>query len=155
MAENPLKVSGIAQLCFLEDGSWFQGHLITEGRDQYGLMGKPGDTPDKQFHECCFHDIPEFYSLTVIDHNLTLEMDIENEICLRHVMKNGGDNCSLTSEEVDFYTDELFVGKKAEEFIANYFKKSLLGKNCFVCVGKMEIKQKRRLEPEPVDAYGF
>ena len=32
-------------------------------------------------------------------------------------------------------------------YIYNFFKKSLLGKNCFVRARRMEIKQKRRLEP--------
>ena len=30
----------------------------------------------------------------------------------KHVMKTGGDNCTLTSNEIDFETEELLVGSK-------------------------------------------
>lgn len=63
------------------------------------------------------------------------------------VLQSGGDNCTLSSKNVKFVTDQLITGVKAEEYIDKFFPPELKGKDCFVCVGDMKISF-----PEPLDS---
>ncbi|XP_077866814.1 uncharacterized protein LOC144355625 [Saccoglossus kowalevskii] len=130
MAET---IEGIASLCLLEDGSGFQGILITAEKQQYGLVGITTKVPRGHYHECCFDEKPHFLAVTIIDHGRN------KETCIKNVMKTNEDNCSLCCEDLQFNTDELFVDRKAEAYIEKYFSSKLLGKNCYVCLGHMKI----------------
>ena len=134
--------SGVAMLCFDSPGASFQGRLVTAEGKQFGLMGKLcGPPPDSPFHQCCFDEDPIFFQITVIN------FKPKTEAVIHYVMKTNGDNCSLTSDDLDFVTDELLVDGKAETTIKEYFSKSLLGKNCIICVGQWNM---RVVFPRPV-----
>lgn len=117
-------------LCFLPGGEYFQGRLITDDNEQYGLTGRKANLPEGHFHECCFEDTPAFFTITVID------FMTKKEIPILDVMRTGGDNCSLVKdEEFEFHTDQLFTDSKADEIILKYFNPSLVKKDCLVCTG--------------------
>ncbi|XP_038075839.1 uncharacterized protein LOC119743492 [Patiria miniata] len=127
--------SGVAMLCFDSSGNTFQGRLVTPMGKQYGLMGKScGPPPDGHFHQCCFDEDPIFFKITVIDFRK------KSEASLEYAMKTNGDNCSLTSDELEFSTDELLSGDKAEDKIVQFFSQGLLGKDCLVCVGQWKMR---------------
>ncbi|KAM7439900.1 hypothetical protein ABFA07_010764 [Porites harrisoni] len=128
-------VEGFAYLCFFDDGSWFQGILLTEDKKQYGVTGETCDPPEEGFAECCFEDEPLFYKITVIDH------EANDDKVFKHVMKTGGDNCTLTSSELDFETEELLVGAKAERHVMKYCQQELRGRESVVCSGRMSLHQ--------------
>ncbi|XP_077992989.1 uncharacterized protein LOC144446983 [Glandiceps talaboti] len=142
----PKTIDGIATLCFLEDGSYFHGILITSEKKQYGLIGKTTDAPKGSYHECCFDEEPHFVNITVIDHERKKENFIKN------VMKLRGDNCTLSCETLQYDTEEMYIDTKAESYIGKYFNKSFLGRNCYVCVGAMTIHHsKSEIEEEEDD----
>ena len=130
-------IKGVAQLCFLEDDSCFYGNVITVNRGQYGLIGRKSHTPCDDAHECCFESTPDFYDITVIDHGA---LETENETTLYHIVKTGGDNCTLSSKDFNFCTDQLYVDSKADEIITKYFTPNLAGNNCYICMGEIEMK---------------
>ncbi|KAL9984433.1 hypothetical protein ACROYT_G006722 [Oculina patagonica] len=132
------ELEGLAYLCFFDDGSWFQGTLLTKNKKQYGVMGETCDPPEEGFAECCFEDEPLFYKITIID------LKVNEEMVFKHVMKTGGDNCTLTSSEMDFETEELLVGSKAESHVSKYCRSELKGKECIVCSGHMIIHSKEQ-----------
>ncbi|XP_022095704.1 uncharacterized protein LOC110981953 [Acanthaster planci] len=126
---------GVAMLCFDSSSSAFQGRLVTPTGKQYGLMGKScGPPPDTHFHQCCFDEDPVFFKITVIDYKR------RSETLLDYIMKTNGDNCSLTSDNLEFSTDELLTDEKADDVIKRFFDKSLLGKDCLVCVGQWKMQ---------------
>ena len=128
-------VEGVAHLCFVADGSCFRGIFISAARNQYTLLGRPAHKDDHvDTHKCCFDEDSTLMDLVVVDHS-----NLDEEYVIHGIMKSGGDNCSLTSDHVRFYTDELLVGQKAEDSIKKYFSKTLLDQDCFVCIGKMEL----------------
>ncbi|KAJ7333603.1 hypothetical protein OS493_017145 [Desmophyllum pertusum] len=96
-------------------------------------MGETCDPPEEGFAECCFEDEPLFYMITIIDH------EVNEEMVFKHVMKTGGDNCTLTSNEIDFETEELLVGSKAKSHVSKYCRSELKGKESIVCSGNMTI----------------
>ena len=138
-----LQVEGVAQLCFSQDGSCFHGNIITADRKQYGLMGTSSRIPEGQFHECCFDDTPQFYTIRVIDHS-QLDVCADDDVVLSYVMRTGGDNCSLQSDDMLFDTDQLIVDEKADRFIEKYFSSRFIGHNCYVCVGPINISYSPR-----------
>ena len=142
------KPHNLAILCFSSDVNSFQGRLIKDDGSQYGLMGKKTKPPTKPYHQCCFEDEPLFYRVTFIDYARS------REYVLKHVMKTNGDNCSLTCDDIEFHTDLLHVGKKAETMIRSYFSEKLQDKDCFVCTGQMVIQGelKRKLTEEQSDS---
>ena len=131
-------LEGVAALVFLPDDSHWYGRLVTpDSRQQYTLEGKTTAPPLGHFHQCCFDgETPKFYSITIEDPE---KMDLDNSQTLPYVMRIGGDNCSLSSSNVDFHTDELLVDAKAEAYIEKYFSRQLLDKHCYVCIGEMKI----------------
>ncbi|KAK3740112.1 hypothetical protein QZH41_012348, partial [Actinostola sp. cb2023] len=64
------------------------------------------EPPTNQYHQCCFDEEPMFYKVTFID------FDSKEEKVFDHVMKTNGDNCTLTSDNVAFHTDEILSGDK-------------------------------------------
>jgi len=67
-------------------------------------------------------------------------MELENDVVIKHVMRLGGDNCTLNVDNVlEFRTDQLLAGKTADEYIEKYFPKSLMNKDCYVCIGDMTV----------------
>ena len=132
------KASGTAFLCFAGDDSVFQGIFKAESGETYSLAGTPGKLPSKSFHECCFDTIPTFYTIEIA-------MSKEGELASKyysfeHVMRTGGDNCRLSLDDsLEFNTDRLLAGSKAEDFISKYFPDRFLNKSCYVCVGEMMI----------------
>ena len=145
---NESKPDNLTILCFSSDVNSFQGHIIQHDGTQYGLMGKKTKPPTKPYHQCCFEEEPLFYRVTVIDYTRS------REYVLKHVMKTNGDNCSLTCDDIEFHTDQLHVGKKAETMIQSYFSEKLQGKDCFVCTGQMVIQGelKKKLTEEQSDS---
>lgn len=133
--ESRPSIKGVAYLCFLDEGSWFQGRIITEEKKQYGFVGEvESDEPEDRYHECCFEEVPMFYRITMKD------LENKGEKIFKYVMKTNGDNCSLTlSKELSFDTEELLVGEKADKIIGKYFSSEFQGKDCFVCIGQIEI----------------
>jgi len=133
MSNHDHDIKGLAYLCFFDDGSWFQGRIITEEKSQYGLVGEVSDEPEERYHECCFEEVPMFYRIRLMD------MQNKNEKVFKYVMKTNGDNCSLhLGEELSFDTDKLFIGEKADDLIGKYFSSEFQGKDCLVCVGQIE-----------------
>ncbi len=128
----------LAILCFASDGNTFQGRPIQQNGRQFGLMGKKTDPPKTPYHQCCFEEEPAFYAITVIDYAKNTEH------ILKHVMKTNGDNCTLTCQGLEFHTDELYVGNKAESMIRMYFSDKLQNRDCYVCTGGMEIQGELR-----------
>ncbi|KAK7483553.1 hypothetical protein BaRGS_00025227 [Batillaria attramentaria] len=139
---KPVKVEGLAHLCFLPNGR-FTGRVVGPADHQYAIVGGadyccgPDDPHD---HKCCYEDSCKLRDLTVMDYEGFGESTL-----IPRVLQSGGDNCSLTSKNVKFITDQLITGKKAEEYIEKYFQAELLGKDCYVCVGNMQISF-----PEPL-----
>ena len=134
--EGTSSAEKLAVLCFASDGNSFQGRLLSkeDNSKQYALMGKKTKAPKTAFHQCCFEDEPLFYHITFID------FARNREYVINHVMKTNGDNCSLTSDELSFDTDDLLVGAKAERMIRSYFSEKLLNRDCHVCTGQMRIQ---------------
>ncbi|CAH3148193.1 unnamed protein product [Pocillopora meandrina] len=128
-----VELEGLVYLCFFDDGSWFQGTLLTRDKKQYGVMGEACGPPEEGFAECCFEEEPLFYMITIIDRQ------DDEEMVFKHVMKTGGDNCTLTSNEIDFETEELLVGSKASNHVNKYCRSELKGKESIVCSGHMTI----------------
>ncbi|KXJ28744.1 uncharacterized protein LOC110253618 [Exaiptasia diaphana] len=128
------KVDGKAHLCFFDEGSWFQGRLITAEKKQFGLFGEECEPPVNQYHQCCFDEEPMFYKVTFIN------FETKEDKTFDHVMKTNGDNCTLTSDTLIFHTDEMLTGHKAEEYIAKFCSQELNGKEGIVCIGEMEIQ---------------
>ncbi len=129
------KLTGVAHLCFTPDNKYFHGNFVTLQRQQYNLVGEQCDIPKENFDQCCFEDTPLFYQITVIDRG---SLDLEHRT-INHVMRIGGDNCSLKADCFDFHTEELLVDKKAESHIEKYFNKKLLNRDCYICIGSLTI----------------
>ncbi|KAK6181138.1 hypothetical protein SNE40_009064 [Patella caerulea] len=134
-----VSAEGVAYLCFYENSSRFYGTMITLTREQYGLIGQCVDraTGITDVHECCLDESAEVMNITVIDYS-----NFNNEFLIPDVMKTGGDNCSLISPKINFVTDELLVGKKAEDCIKKFFPPKFQGRDCLVCIGDMKIDTK-------------
>ncbi|XP_068710534.1 uncharacterized protein [Montipora foliosa] len=126
-------VEGRTFLCFFDDSSWFQGIILTKDKKQYGILGEVCDPPEEGFAECCFEDDPVFYQITIIDY------ETKEETVFKHVMKTGGDNCTLTSNALLFETEELLVGSKAQRHVMKYCRPELRGKESIVCSGHLTI----------------
>ncbi|XP_031566024.1 uncharacterized protein LOC116301151 [Actinia tenebrosa] len=127
-------VEGIGYLSFFDEGKWFQGSLITKDKLQYGLLGEESEQPSNQYHECCFDEEPMFYTLTLIN------FESKEDKVFHHVMKTNGDNCSLMSDNITFYTDEILTGEKALKHTRKFCSSKLKDKEAIVCVGEMVIK---------------
>lgn len=127
-------VEGLTFLCFFDDSSWFQGILLTKDKKQYGILGEVCNPPEEGFAECCFEDVPVFYQITVIDY------ETKDEKVFNHVMKTGGDNCILTSNVLNFETEELLVGSKADKHVMKYCRPELRGKEAIVCSGHLVMR---------------
>ena len=127
-----MQAKGVTYLCFSEDHSMFQGYLVTENHQQFGVSGKEGEVPTGNIDECIFDGDVLFYDVILMDY------ENDTEVQIRHVMRIGGDNCSLVSNKLNFRTDRLFVDEKAEELILKYFSPKLLEKGCYVCMGEMD-----------------
>ena len=141
---KPVHVTGLAHLCFLPNGR-FTGRVV--GTDsQFSVVGGPdyclGAHEDADHHQCCYDDSCKFRDLTVFDYDGFGESTL-----VPRVLQSGGDNCTLSSKNVKFVTDQLITGVKAEEYIDKFFPPELKGKDCFVCVGDMKISF-----PEPLDS---
>ncbi|CAH1790825.1 unnamed protein product [Owenia fusiformis] len=80
-------------------------------------------------------DGSKFYQVTVIDHSGS-EFD---DIILKNILQTGGENYNLISDEIEFYTDRLITGLRAEECIQKLFSEKFLNRNCHICVGEMKI----------------
>lgn len=133
----PVTVEGTAYLCFAEDGSCFQGILLTNTKHQYGLQGENMEaSPGLDLHECCHETAPVVMQIKLIDFG---GVEFEKDIVISDVLRTGGDNCMLHSEELEFTTDQLLVDKKAESFIQKYLSQNVLGKDCYICIGDINI----------------
>jgi hypothetical protein len=142
---KPVHVEGLAHLCFLPNGR-FTGRVVG-GESQYSIvagadycLGAHEDAADH--HSCCYDESCKFRDLTVIDYDGFGEFTL-----IPRVLQSGGDNCSLTSQNIQFVTDQLITGAKAEEYIDKFFAPELKGKDCYVCVGNMKISY-----PEPINS---
>ena len=134
-----MDIEGVAFLCFTADDTQVFGILSSKDHSIYTVKGKTNDVPDCHFHECCFDTIPRFYELCIQDSSgFTTE-----DIAIKHVMRTGGDNCSLTCDttksRLEFVTDQLLTGPKAEDYILRFFWPELLNKECYVCIGPMAV----------------
>ena len=131
---DEVEISGVAALCFLADDSGFHGNLVTEDERHFSLVGKASDSCCHDYHTCCHETPPIFYDIT-----LRASCSVVNweNVILRGVMRTGGDNCTLSSQELNFDTDELLVNQSAEAHITKYFSSKWLGRNCYVCVGPL------------------
>lgn len=133
-----LHTSGTAFLCFTSDNARFCGFLAaSHGSSTLQIIGKECSAPCSNVHECCFDTVPTFYELIVKD---TTEMELSQDLIINPVMRLGGDNCSLIyDDKLEFSTDLLLDGQKAEEYIEKYFPHNLLNSNCYICIGQMTI----------------
>lgn len=127
-----VKLSGVAFLCFTEDDSRFQGVVVpSNSGTQLGVAGRLGGPPTNNFDECCFDGQQTFYDITLADD--------DEGVVIRHVMRIGGDNCTLQCGQLLFETQELLVGRSAEEYIAKNFPERFQSINCYVCIGEMTV----------------
>ena len=137
-------ITGVAALCFLADDSGFHGNLVTKDQKHFSLVGKATDSSCQHYHTCCFEKPPVFYNIT-----LTAPCNVNwDDVVLRGIMRTGGDNCSLSSQELNFDTDELLVNQSAEAHIKKYFSAKWLGRGCYVCIGQLSASM---TVPTPID----
>lgn len=132
-----LHTKGIAFLCFTADDAQVYGRLVVSATSVFILRGKVCNSPSSHFHECCFESAPKFYELAVKDDS---GMEFQQELIIKPLMRLGGDNCSLVCDNrLEFSTDQLLAGQKADEYIAKYLSPQLMGLDCYVCIGPMSI----------------
>ena len=124
-----LNVKGQACLCFTEDHQSFQGYMITPEKQQLTLSGMV-DESHVIPNACCYDDKPLCYNVDVVDCDSTETKQFTK------IIRHGGDNCSLLSENLNFHTDQLLTGPHAEECSAKFFGSIT---NCYVCVGDITI----------------
>lgn len=140
---KPIYVDGLAHLCFLPNGR-FTGRIIGP-ESQFCVVGGPdyclGAHEDAEHHSCCYDNACKFRDLTVFDYDGFGESTL-----VPRVLQSGGDNCTLSSQNVSYVTDQLVTGAKAEEYIDKFFAPELKGKDCYVCIGNMKISY-----PEPLN----
>ncbi|CAL1527588.1 unnamed protein product [Lymnaea stagnalis] len=139
-------ITGLAYICCLDSTDDFIGRLITSDGNQYSIQGNlhqcsgqdhDDHNMDDDHHTCCYDDTTKSVNLSIT------RLDEESEsdhFTIPRVMKSGRDNFSLTSSLVDFSTDQILVGEKADSFIDNYLSQELVGKDCIVCIGEMTLK---------------
>ena len=135
MASAGLELSGLAFLCFADGDQGFQGILVTNHGLQYTILGKVGSPPEGPHHECCMEDNSAFYDITIIDNT---KVSLTQPATIQHVLRKGGDNCSLESDFLEFRTDQLIADKKAEEYIQKYFSTNV-DADSYVCIGNMTV----------------
>lgn len=75
-----------------------------------------------------------------------IDQQVDEEMVFKHVMKTGGDNCTLTSDEIGFETEELLVGSKASSHVNKYCRSELKGMESIVCSGHMTIHRNVELD---------
>lgn len=129
-------LAGLAYICCLDNSDELVGRLITLEGHQYRIDGRQAASEcGEDVHTCCYD-----LSTKILDLTLTNLLDPLEVIALAHVIKAGGDNCSLHSDAIEFSTDELLVGGKAESFVENYLSPHLVGTDCLICIGQMSVQ---------------
>eukprot|EP00128_Syssomonas_multiformis_P004021 Colp12_sorted_trinity150504_noHs@25736 len=135
MALGTVHVKGFAHLCFVEEG-WFQGHLIEPlTQRQYGIVGEVTEPPPGTVREACFgSEPPTYYNITIFD------FKNNKEAVFKYAEKTNGDNAKLWhSANLDFYTQRLLSGPKADEYAEKHFKKLAGRPELLICIGEMEV----------------
>lgn len=153
-------VKGKASLCFTKDGSCFEGTLVTEGHDFFGLQGQEttsqsGDTDsDIPSNDSTCGSISSETDDSENKSRLMFEVDIidlddRSKRTLKGIaMSNLNSACSFESDAFHFTTEQHIVGEGAERFIKKHLSHKFMGNECYVCVGPMEITYKQTAEEE-------
>jgi len=154
-------VKGYAHLCFCEDGSWFEGHLITKDDSQYGVAGRcpqmlssslfsfvagsngsPDSSEDASPDSDSTNSTTPFvaYDVTVNDHDDEESYDFPSVLLTAYYPL-----CALLSSRFSFTAEKAFKGQKADMLIQRYLTPRLVGKNLKVFAGYLTVD----LSPQP------
>ena len=125
--ETPKIFTGQACLCFTNDNQSFQGYMTFADKKQIALTGI-ADHSHVIHNECCYDGKPISYSVDIIEYE-SGEYHHFNEI-----IREGGDNCSLVSKNINFHTEQLLAGPKAEDCREKFFQ-YMRKSDCYVCYG--------------------
>ena len=135
MDNKTLEITGNACLCFAEDHSSFQGYMIITDKKQYSLTGAV-DTSHVIPNACCYDDKPICYTVDAIN------CETKEQQQFSRIIRQGGDNCSLISDNLNFHTEQLLIGFKAEECIKKFFtNRSTTDNECYVCLGELTLTE--------------
>ncbi|XP_014667708.1 PREDICTED: uncharacterized protein LOC106809221 [Priapulus caudatus] len=163
-------LKGSACLCFIKDGSSFEGNLVTDKNDMFGVQGVCMETHRTNHISHSTEDnsmaveekdkiaslIREEDSGFVSDENdgdsfdiEVIDLDERSKAMVTGVVRTHFTSpCSMDSDVFHFTTVKHIVGHSADAYIRKNLSHRFMGSECFVCIGPMEVRYKRTSEDE-------
>ncbi|GAB6032970.1 hypothetical protein CHUAL_012163 [Chamberlinius hualienensis] len=129
-------ITGNAYLCFYDDDSGFEGHVITGNNSHYRLVGRCMNLSDKNKPDAeATDDTVPFvfnYKVTLVD------LEVEQSYVYNRVSSVETEQAkSLLSPNLTFKASNCYKGHKADMLIQEYLTPRLVGNNFQVYAGSL------------------
>lgn len=147
MGAPHVEITGVAMLCFDEEGTWFQGSISAEDDTQYAIYGtKAKRTSSQTIDSDCgcpssseedYHQsqegVPVTFDIRVVD------CEVGEEYCLKRVHGRNGELCTFTCPSVTFTTEKVYRGQKADMMAQRCLGHKMGGKQSHVYRGPIRL----------------
>lgn len=146
MSGPQVDISGIATLCFNEEGTWFQGSITSDDDSQFAIYGTK--SPRKrvgQGHTSTGHceclplgeedstGVPVTFDIRVVD------CEVGEEYSLKRVHGRNGELCTFSCSSISFTTDDVYRGHKADMISQNCLGHKMAGTRTNVYRGPIKL----------------
>ncbi|XP_064089034.1 uncharacterized protein LOC135203211 [Macrobrachium nipponense] len=143
--DSQVQISGIATLCFDENGSWFQGSISTEDDSQFAIYGIKSPRIRLAQEEISSTEYGDFTSeeeqpgVPVTFDIRVVDCDVGEEYSLKKVNGRNGELCTFSCSCVTFTTEEVFRGHRADLIAQQCLGHKMAGKKTHVYRGPIRL----------------
>lgn len=138
-----VQIEGVATLCFDEEGTWFQGSIVSEDDTQYVIYGTKSrrlgsaHTSSDDCECSLLNDgpgVPVIFDIRVVD------CEVGEEYSLKRVHGRNGELCTFTCASVSFTTEKMYRGQKADMIAQRCLGHKMTGRRNHVYRGPMQLR---------------
>lgn len=140
MGGPQVEIKGVATLCFDEEGTWFQGSIVSDDDTQYVIYGTKSRRLNQSSSDGCecnpLNDgpgVPVTFDIRVVD------CEVGEEYSLKRVHGRNGELCTFTCASVSFTTEKMYRGQKADMIAQRCLGHKMTGRHNHVYRGPMKL----------------
>lgn len=109
-----VEISGVATLCFDEEGTWFQGSITAEDDAQYAIYGTKSLRKRSGTDACACPGLDAGPGVPVTFDIRVVDCEVGEEYSLKRVHGRNGELCTFACSAISFTTEKVYRGQKAD-----------------------------------------
>ncbi|KAK7020253.1 hypothetical protein SK128_012501 [Halocaridina rubra] len=140
---SQVEITGVATLCFNEEGTGFQGSIVTDDDTQYAIYGTKSKKLQEEGHlsaECCeCTPLEDGSGISVTFDIRVVDCEVGEEYTLKRVHGTNGESCTFSCSSITFCTENVYRGHRADLISKNCLGHKMEGKRTSVYTGPIQL----------------